>query len=131
MFGQTPPPRNTVLEVSALLEAAKLQGPQDSKFLLLERSAMQSLHLLRLGPGARLTERYHERHDLTLVAVQGSAIVKVEGERYFVEAPATIFIPRLYGYEILPHKSEAGFSALAIYSPPFRGKDWCLVERKQ
>jgi len=122
-------PRNTVLEVSELVPEAGVGDAAGASLRLVERSGAQSLHLLQVGSEAVLEERYHARHDLTLVCLRGSAIVEVEGKRYVVEPTAAVVIPRLYGYKVLPHETEGGFVALAVYSPPYEGEDVVLTGR--
>jgi mannose-6-phosphate isomerase-like protein (cupin superfamily) len=120
-------PRNTVLQLAEVLSEVGLQGTRKASCTGWERSESQSLHLLQIRKDALLTERYHEEHDLTLLCVSGNAIVEVEGERHFVEPPTAVFVPRLYAYRILPHRSEKDFVALAVYSPPFGGEDVVLI----
>ncbi len=122
-------PRNTLLEPAKLAQEVPLTDPKGASFLLWDRSQTQSLHLLQLGRDAVLDERYHERHDLTLLCVSGSAIVEVEKERHFVRPPAAVLVPRLYAYKIIPNDPENEFVALAVYSPPFDGKDCRLVTK--
>ena len=83
--------------------------------------------MLGLASDAVLRERYHREHDLTIVCLAGSAIVKIERARTFVEAPACVVVPRLHSYSIVPHGAEADFVALLVYSPPFDGLDEVLA----
>ena len=55
--------------------------------------------------------------------------MEVEGERHFLQPPAAVLIPRLYAYKIIPNDAEKEFVALAVYSPPFNGKDYRLVTK--
>jgi len=91
------------------------------------QSDAQNICMLQLAPGARLARRYHKAHDLTLVVISGSAVVVVEDTRYSVEAGSAVFLPRYTAYAVLPHETEEGFAALAIYSPPWEGKDVVLA----
>jgi len=122
-------PRNRVFIPSELLPRIALREGEGGALNLFERGEAQSVHVLQLAPEMRLQERYHYQHDLTLVCVQGNAIVEVEGVREFVQPGSAVFVPRLYSYEVLPHRTEKTFVALLIYSPPYEGKDLVLMEK--
>ena len=119
--------RDVVFEAWKKLPELKLAEGESSWFWRLESAAGQSLHLLMLAPDAMLKERYHKRHDLTLVCIQGSAVVEVEGERRVIQAPASAFIPRLNAYMVIPHGGSIPFVALAVYAPAFDGEDVIFV----
>ncbi|HET6203608.1 MAG TPA: cupin domain-containing protein [Planctomycetota bacterium] len=74
----------------------------------------------------------HERHDLTVQGLRGEGWLRLvlgEGERSIRMAPGTVvLIPRG-----TPHAFRATggkpYVALAVFSPPYDGKDAVLVER--
>ena len=123
-------PRNSVIELSQLPPGVALAEGEKSKLALLERSGTQSLHALLLARDAMLTKRYHMRHDVTLVCLAGNAVVEVEGERQAISPPTAVVIPRLYSYKIVPHRTEEDFVGVMIFSPPFDGEDWVLMEEE-
>jgi len=118
--------RNPVFEAWKKVPEMKLAESEKDWFRRLEWTDGQSLHLMMLAKDAMLQKRYHEQHDLTIVCIQGSAIVEVEGKRYFIQSPASVFVPRLRAYSVIPHKTEAPFTALMVYSPAFDGTDVVL-----
>jgi mannose-6-phosphate isomerase-like protein (cupin superfamily) len=125
---QTHRPRNTVFEVEEAVEEFPLKEGALVSSHLWEQTEAQSIHLLQLARAAKFEKRFHKNHDLTLVCVRGSAIVEVEDERYFVEAPAAVFVPRKLTYAILPHKTDVPLAMLRIFSPTYEGKNVKLVK---
>ena len=113
---------------SVTVVVLELEGDEDYSLKKATRTDAQSILLLRVARDAVLRARYHEEHDLTIVCLVGSAIVEVEEQRSFLEPPAAVVVPRLQAYKILPHKTEADFVALLVYSPPFDGMDVRLAE---
>jgi len=131
LMQETRRPRNTFFDAGNKLPDMKLGGDQSVWFHQLDCTDGQSLHLMMLAKDAMLKERYHYKHDMTLLCIQGSAIVQVEGERQYIEAPASVFVPRLRAYKIIPHKCKADFVALQVYSPKFDGLDVLLTEEEE
>ena len=119
---------DVVLSLSEVLSRVRLAEGEDFWFGELQRSDTQSLLAFVLAKDAVLETGYHKEHDLTMLCVRGNAIVEVEGERHLVRPPASVFIPRLHAYKILPHETEVDFVALLVFSPPFDGKDRHLVQ---
>lgn len=117
-------PRNRVFRADELPEI----GEEGYVFGEYDRGGEQSLCLLQLAPDAALAKRFHKGMDLTLVVVEGSAIVQVEETRYFVKPGDAVLLPRYTAYAILPHKTETPFSALMVYSPPYEKADVTLED---
>ncbi len=124
---ETRGPHSTVISAQAILQGAELAEGESSFYGVVAGTGTQSVCVLRLGGIAVLQARHHREHDLTIVCVAGSAIVEIEEERSFVEAPACIVVPRLHNYKIVPLRGEADFMALLVYSPPFDGEDEALA----
>lgn len=116
-------PQNNVFQVAEDMENADLVKDKRAAMALWNNTKTQSVFILQIRPDAKLTERYHRSHELTLQCLTGSAIIELQGERHFVTAPATIVIPRLWSYSITPHKSDEKFTAMAVFSPVFKGND--------
>lgn len=106
--------------------APKLPEGQAHRFYEFDAGEGQSICLLQLAPDAARQKRYHAYHDMTLFVVAGTAVVQVEGTRYFVTPGSAVLLPRLTAYAILPHRAEEPFQALLVYSPPFDGTDTVL-----
>ena len=53
----------------------------------------------------------------------------VEGERFVLKPPSAIFIPRYLSYEIIPHRTETEFAAIAVFSPPYDAEDVVLLKK--
>lgn len=121
-------PQNTVFEAGEQIPKLQIPEGQNALFTLWNQTDTQSIHILQVGKGAKVAQRYHANHDLTLLCLSGSAIVEVEGERHFVESPSTVVIRRLWSYQIIPHRTDEDFTALLVYSPPFQGKDTMLMD---
>lgn len=123
-------PQNNVFQAPKDIEDLNLVEDEPAAFALWNKSekGTQSVHILQLRPDAKLTKRYHRSHDLTLQCLKGSAIIELEGERHFVQAPATIVVPRLWSYAIIPHKSDDNFTAMAVFSPLFNGDDVIVMD---
>ncbi|MFP4176049.1 MAG: hypothetical protein ACOC2T_03955 [Planctomycetota bacterium] len=121
-------PQNTVFDVPEEFDELKVDEDEPVAFALWNQNETQSTFILRIKDGAELSRRFHRKHDLTLVCLAGNAIVNVEGERQFVESPAALTIPRLWSYEIIPHKTTDDFTAMLIYSPTFEGDDVVVMK---
>ncbi len=121
-------PQNNVFQAKQNIKKLDLVKDQPAAFALWNKTRHQSIHVLQLRPDAKLTKRFHESHDLVLQCLEGSAIITLEGERHFVEAPATVVIPRYLSYEITPHKTSDNFTAMAVYSPVFENQDCTLMD---
>ena len=124
------PVRNRVLDISQVLSRTALPEGETKLLKEWDRGDSQSTHLLLLSKDTETERGCHERHDLTLVCVGGSAIVEVEGRRHFIEPGDAVVIPRLNAYSILPHKSEADFAAVLVCSPPWEDGDWVALEER-
>ncbi|MGD2174451.1 MAG: hypothetical protein PVJ27_03525, partial [Candidatus Brocadiaceae bacterium] len=118
-------PTNRLFEPDRL---SPLAPDQTHAFGEYDGGGSQNVCVLQLAPDATLTKRYHKEHDLTLLAVAGSAIVIVEETRYFVTPGAAVVLPRYTAYAILPHRTEKEFVALMVYSPPYGGEDTVVIE---
>lgn len=118
-------PQNRVFERDRLTEL----GPEDSYFFgEWDRGGTQTICLLQLAPGTVLEKRYHAERDLTLLVVSGSAIVRVEETRYFVERSGAVVLPRYTAYSIVPHETDQDFVALMVFSPGYDEDDTFLED---
>jgi len=118
-------PRNRVFLPASVPELPAEKTDYLGEF---DRSGTQDICLLVLAPEAALSRRYHAEHDMVLFVVAGSAVVKVEETRYFVEPGAAVLLPRLTAYAVTPHGSQEDFVALMVFTPPFDGEDTVLED---
>lgn len=119
-------PRNRVFEPGSVSE---MPAGKDFLFAEFDRGGTQSVCLLMLAPGAELKKRYHADHDMTMFVVSGEAIVAVEETRYTVKPGSAVLLPRLTAYTVLVSpKTDKGFTALVVFSPPFDEKDTVLED---
>ncbi len=105
-----------------------LEGAERYRFYEYDAGGAQNVCVLQLAPDARLTRRYHKGHDLTMLVVSGSAIVKVEEARYAVKPASAVMLPAYTAYEVRPHNSDGEFVALMIFTPPYDGTDVVLED---
>ncbi|MFO7956278.1 MAG: hypothetical protein R6X33_04195 [Candidatus Brocadiia bacterium] len=118
-------PTNRIFQPDAVRPMEEGEG---YAFYEYDGGGSQNVCVLQLAPDATLAKRYHKRHDLTLLAVSGSAIVQVEESRYFATPGSAIILPAFTAYAVMPHRTEEPFVALMVYSPPYDGEDVVLED---
>lgn len=121
-------PQNNLFVASEQLPDLQLQEGQPAALALWNKTETQSVHLLRVSKDFTLGKRYHAKHDLTMQCMAGNAIIELEGERHFVESPATVVVPRLWSYKIIPHRTDEDFVAILVASPHFDGEDVVIMQ---
>ncbi len=120
---------NMSFEYARMPEGLRLDEDEDASFVLWNKTAHQSHHVLQLAAEAALKERFHRRHDMTLHGVSGRAIVSVEGTRHILDPGTAVFVPRMHAYTVIPHESPGNLVALMVYSPPFDGRETLVLEK--
>lgn len=92
----------------------------------LSRSASASLHLVR----ARGAEKphTHDEHDLVVVLLSGSVRAHLGDQIIDAQAGDTLTIPRGLPHWVENTGADPSLS-LAVFSPPFDGKDRRFIER--
>ena len=86
-------PAELALIPSEVLPKIALAGDERAAMRPFRYSDHQSVHILQVAPSAKLRKRYHTRQDLTLICIQGSAVVEVEGQRHFIARGSAVSIP--------------------------------------
>ena len=118
-FGQN---RETVaLEA---LETRALLGPgENQRVVEIGRDAHTSHHVVSIRD--RETPHRHDRHDLTVVILEGWGTMKIGDEERRVGQGSIVYVPRgtVHAFRNL---SDAPAVAYAVYSPAFDGKDRVL-----
>ncbi len=120
---------NMSFEYARMSEGLRLDEDEEASFVLWNKTAHQSHHVLQLAAGAALKERYHRRHDMTLLGVSGRAIVSVEGKRHILDPGTAVFVPRMHTYAVIPHENPGNLVAFMVYSPPFDGRETLVLEK--
>lgn len=101
--------------------AANPLGPQDNiKVTTLGKGEGASHHIVQVRD--RETPHIHKNHDLTLVMLRGEGYLMLDGRRIDLTVGDIVFVPRA-----VPHYFVNTFRdptvGLAVFSPPFDGKD--------
>ena len=120
--------QNLVFQAKEQLPEIPLEEGEDTSMVLWHKSEQQGVYLLQIARDARLKPRYHAGQSLTLLCVEGKAIVKIEDTRYVVEPPAAVFVPSHAIYTIIPNDPDQDFAALAAFAPPYDPDDVELIE---
>lgn len=118
-FGQN---RETVaLEA---LETRALLGPgENQRVVEIGRDAHTSHHVVSIRD--RETPHRHDRHDLTVVILEGWGTMKIGEEERRVGQGSIVYVPRGTAHAFR-NLSDAPAVAYAVYSPAFDGKDRVL-----
>ena len=111
--------RNTIaLEA---LETRALLGPgENQRVVEIGRDAHTSHHVVSIRD--RETPHRHDRHDLTVVILEGWGTMRLGDEERRVGKGSILYVPRgtVHAFRNL---SDAPAVAYAVYSPAFDGKD--------
>ena len=113
--------RNVALEA---LETRALLGPgENQRVVEIARDAHTSHHVVSIRD--RETPHRHDRHDLTVVILEGWGAMRIGDEERRVGQGSILYVPRgtVHAFRNL---SDAPATAYAIYSPAFDGKDRVL-----
>jgi len=113
-------------DLDSLLAANALAAGENFKVVTLGQTREVSHHVVQIRD--REVPHIHKGHDVTVVMLRGQGYLMWGKERMDLVAGDILFIPRgAVHYFINTHSGPA--VALAIYSPPFDGKDTIPVEQ--
>ncbi len=113
-------------ELDRLLAANPLAASENIKAVTLGRTGEVSHHVVQIRD--REAPHIHKDHDVTVVVLRGQGYLMWGKERMDLVAGDILFIPRgAVHYFINTHSGPT--VALAVYSPPFDGKDSIPVEK--
>ncbi len=101
-------------------------------------SATQNIRVATLGRGKEISHHvvqvrnqesphFHKEHDLTVVVLRGGGYLMFDKERVELAVGDVLFIPRGVAHYFVNTFSQPSV-ALAIFSPPFDGKDTIPVK---
>jgi mannose-6-phosphate isomerase-like protein (cupin superfamily) len=93
------------------------------QLLTLQDTGRSSLHVFRLKVGGELPARWHEKSDLTILSMEGGAIVEIEQDRYAMKPGQAVMVPALRQYRILHHGSDKDFVAAFVFAPAYDPAD--------
>lgn len=121
--------QNLVFQAKETLPEIILQEGEDTSMVLWHKSEQQGVYILQVARDAKLEPRYHAGQSLTLLCLEGKAIVEIEGTRYVVEPPSAVFVPSHAIYTIVPNDPDQDFAALAVFAPVYDPDDVVLTEQ--
>ena len=107
-------------DLDTLLAAHPLAPAANVLAVELGRSQTVSHHLVQVREGE--VPHIHERHDLTVVMLRGTATLTVEAEQRTIAAGDVMFIPR-GRVHFVRNTGRAPAVAFVVFSPPFQGPD--------
>ena len=108
------------LDLERILADNPLAPGENFKVTHLGRSASASQHVVQIRD--REVPHMHKIHDATVTLMRGHGYLLLAGKRLPLKAGDVIHIPRGVVHQYVNTASEPTV-ALAVYSPPFDGKD--------
>ena len=99
-------------------------GTEQSKAIAVKnisRLSFSSTHIIRLSD--REKPHYHDRHDLMVVVLKGKAIIHFKEHRVILSEGDAVSIPRGTFHWAENMASPQASEVIAVFSPPFDGKD--------
>ncbi len=112
-------------DLDKILAENPLPATQNIKVATLGRGKEISHHVVQVRD--RESPHFHKEHDLTVVVLRGGGYLMFDKERVDLAAGDILFIPRgvvHYFVNTFPQPSVA----LAVFTPPFDGKDTIPVK---
>ena len=113
-------------DLDTLLAAYPLAPGANVLAVELGRSETVSHHLVQVREGE--APHIHERHDLTVVMLRGTATLTVDAEQRAIDAGDVMFIPRGRAH-FVRNTGRAPAVAFVVFSPPFQGPDAVPIDR--
>mgnify|MGYP006291440041 FL=1 len=120
--------QNLVFQAKKQLSDISLQEGEDTSMVLWHKTEQQGIYILQVARDAKLTHRYHAGQSLTLLCLQGKAIVEIEATRYAIEPPSAAFAPSHAHHTAVPNHPAQDLAALAVFAPPYDPDDVVLSE---
>ncbi len=118
--------RFTQSDLDRVLAENPLGPTENIKVLALGRGEGVSHHVVQIRD--REVPHIHKNHDLTVVVLRGQGYLMLEERRIELKPGGLLFIPRsIVHYFVNTHTDPS--VALAIFTPPFDGKDTVPVEK--
>ncbi len=107
-----------------------LGDDEEVKIIHVSENKNASMHLIQIRENAVLRPHYHRRHDKVIYVEKGTSIATVDGSRYVVKPGSMLQIPNRTVLTI-HNTGDETFVAVAIYSPPFDGRDEKFIGGKR
>jgi len=114
------PEGRTTVPLAQLIEREPLRPDESVRVELLGRDANTSHHLVRLRDAEE--PHRHDRHDLWVVILRGHGSMLLGDTRRSVGEGSVLYVPRGTTHAFA-NTSGAPAAALAVYTPPFDGRD--------
>lgn len=112
-------------DVAKVLAENPLGPNENVKVTTLGAGEGVSHHIVQVRD--RETPHIHKHHDLTIVMFRGEGYLMIDGRRINLTVGDVVFIPRAVPHYFVNTFSEPS-SGLAVFSPPFDGKDTLPVK---
>ncbi len=112
-------------DLDRILAENPLPATENYKVVTLGKAQEISHHIVQIRD--RELSHIHKEHDLTVVMLRGQGYLMLEQRRIELAVGDVLFIPRSVVHHFVNTFSEPSV-ALAIFSPPFDGKDTIPVE---
>ena len=113
-------------DLDRILTEHPLSSEENIKVVTLGKGQAVSHHLVQVRD--REISHIHKKHDLTVVVLKGKGYLMLGKRRVNLTEGDILFIPRGSTHYFVNTFSEPSV-ALAVFSPPFDGKDSIPVEK--
>lgn len=117
----------TKSDLDRVLAEHPLRPDENIKVATLGKGQAASHHIVQVRD--REFPHIHREHDLTVAVLKGRGYIMLENQRIDLMAGDLLFIPRGAVHYFVNTLGEPSV-ALAIFSPPFDGKDTVPVESR-
>lgn len=122
--------RPDVLDIEKLIAENPLKEDEKIKVVPLGETRYASILMLLVRSGVEVPTHYHKGHDEVIHVKRGSAIVILDGTRYYVEPGEVILVPRKSHHKVMNTGREI-YAAISVFYPPYRGEDIKFVKEKK
>ncbi|MFQ5956399.1 MAG: cupin domain-containing protein [Candidatus Brocadiales bacterium] len=119
-----------VLDIEKLLAENPLNEGEKLKVVPLGETKYASIQMMLVRSGVEVPTHYHEDHDEVMHIKKGSAVVILDGTRYYVEEGAVILVPRKSWHKVMNTDKEV-YVAVSVFYPPYMGEDIKFVKEKK
>lgn len=118
-----------VLDIEDILAKNPLKDDENVKISLISETKFASTHFVQVRKKAEIKPHFHKKHDKTISIKKGNGIAILNGIRYFVKPGTVLQVPSKTRYKFINTGDEL-FVSLAVYTPPFDGKDMNYIEEE-
>jgi quercetin dioxygenase-like cupin family protein len=119
-----------VKNIEDVADKNPLEEDEEVKIIHVSENRNSSMHLIQICENGVLDPHYHRRHDKVIYVEKGTSIATVDGSRYLVKPGSILQIPSRTVHA-LHNTGDETFVAVAIFSPPFDGRDEKFIGGKR